>query len=164
MSWLLPLVNRVPIVPILTRTFATLASIRPAEAEILYTSFSAAFLSLWPLASRRVNAEVLFDCFGAALRTHHAFQASPEKHQVLKEIASTFRASLTTSSAKKKVNKFSDESLVKLPHSFVNFRYTYRLLNDICIIGSTISNLLAMMLLRSKRSSILDSKYCSILM
>jgi hypothetical protein len=97
------LVNRIPIAPIIVRTFSSLASNNaPVETEYAQ-QLSNALINLWSLAARRMTAEVQLECFGAALSASSSIRSSSELKKVFCRIASSFRTSLATSSAKKKV-------------------------------------------------------------
>ncbi|KZV77619.1 hypothetical protein PENSPDRAFT_621174 [Peniophora sp. CONT] len=103
-AWLLPLLNRVPLVPICTSLLERSSQVN-AESAIAVLDLSAqAIATLWPLASPKFTADVLLDCFGALLSVAARF---PTESAGLSKLGSLINTSLqeafSHSSNKKKL-------------------------------------------------------------
>ena len=108
-SWLLPLLNRLPISPILV-TFLSLVT-HEQSVELIDIACKTLAL-LWPLAVPKINADGLLDCFSAltSFLAHpdwkHFNGASAESFLHLANLViSSYRSSLSGHAAKKKVNR-----------------------------------------------------------
>ena len=113
--WLVPLVNRVPIVPVLT-TLLNLFSVDSCVSEepLLSLAFRS-FYALWPYASPKITLDSLLDCSGALFGYLSASSCKvlepTDLESDLAKLASTvytsYRESLGNAAHKKKVGKFS---------------------------------------------------------
>lgn len=66
-AWLLPLLNRVPLVPIYTSLLERLNEVDAESAVGLLDVSALSTVAMWPLASPKFTADALLDCFGALL-------------------------------------------------------------------------------------------------
>ncbi|KAH9947654.1 Urb2/Npa2 family-domain-containing protein [Amylocystis lapponica] len=99
--WLVSLVNRVPIAPIVISYCSMLS---PADA--LHTLASRCLLILWPLAISKCNPETLLECFGALLlrfSSSGAVAAGQDVTPLASAIVSSYRTALSNSTNKKKL-------------------------------------------------------------
>ncbi|KZT74833.1 hypothetical protein DAEQUDRAFT_659162 [Daedalea quercina L-15889] len=65
--WLLPLLNRIPLAPIVTAYFQLSSSVDERARVTLDELSSRCFASIWPLASPKFSPDTLLECFGALL-------------------------------------------------------------------------------------------------
>lgn len=63
--WLIPLVNRVPIVPILTKLLTLFSVDEHVSEESLLSLALRSFHALWPYAAPKITLDSLLDCSGA---------------------------------------------------------------------------------------------------
>ncbi|CCM02194.1 uncharacterized protein FIBRA_04274 [Fibroporia radiculosa] len=107
-SWLLPILNRTPIAPIISGYF-TMSHLVDHDTLPLTTLVSQCIVVLWPLAASKFSPEMLLECLGAVLaylgkihldRLGHSQKAIGT---VASLIASSYRTALSNSAAKKKL-------------------------------------------------------------
>lgn len=112
--WLVPLLNRVPIAPIFLAYFQLLSESDSVDLG-QYKLVARCLSLLWPLAVPKFSPETLLECFGAVLQlgvspASSALDASRDALQeldcfnALSGIVSSYRASLGSSAAKRKVS------------------------------------------------------------
>ncbi|KAI0374393.1 hypothetical protein BV20DRAFT_977085 [Pilatotrama ljubarskyi] len=109
-AWLVPLLNRVPIAPIVLSYLEVNATGDDVDLA-QYKLFAQCIAILWPLAVPKFSPETLLECFGAALHSAVAL-GGPEvsddhlqvldDHRALSLIVSSYRASLSNSASKRK--------------------------------------------------------------
>ncbi|KAI0757227.1 Urb2/Npa2 family-domain-containing protein [Daedaleopsis nitida] len=111
-AWLVPLLNRIPVAPILL-SYLDLLSIADyidaVQCSIVFRCMS----FLWPLAVPKFNPETLLECFGAVLQlgmsSSDVSEASCGKLHALNDlrmltlVVTSYRTSLSNSTAKKKL-------------------------------------------------------------
>ncbi|VDB84507.1 unnamed protein product [Peniophora sp. CBMAI 1063] len=68
-TWLLPLLNRIPLVPICASLLERASKMDSGSATTLLDVSAQAICALWPLASPKFTVDILLDCFGALLST-----------------------------------------------------------------------------------------------
>lgn len=124
-AWLIPLLNRIPIAPILLsylELLSTSAQIDPSQSTLALKCIAI----LWPLAVPKVNPETLLECFGAVIQLGVSPDVSGlscgrvlalEGLPALSAIVSSYRAFLANAAAKRKVRNCQLLFPVKLVHS-----------------------------------------------
>ncbi|KAJ7071246.1 Urb2/Npa2 family-domain-containing protein [Mycena amicta] len=65
--WLLPLLNRVPVAPIVASLFELCRSLDVDRRDSLASVANRSFMRFWPLAVPKIPAEMLLECLGAFL-------------------------------------------------------------------------------------------------
>ncbi|KAH9937475.1 Urb2/Npa2 family-domain-containing protein [Fomitopsis serialis] len=109
--WLLPLLNRIPLAPIVT-AYLSLSSSQDERARVkLNKLFARCLATIWPLTSPKFNPDILLECFGALLahlstnRTGEDDHAEPEIHvaKVASLIISSYRIAFSNVANKKKL-------------------------------------------------------------
>ncbi|KAF7322796.1 Urb2 domain-containing protein [Mycena chlorophos] len=98
--WLLPLLNRVPVAPILASLFELCQTLEQDVSDALGEVASRCFMRFWPLAVPRISTEALLECFGAFLRVEHAGDGLA---QMGLSITESLRHSVANSTNKKKI-------------------------------------------------------------
>ncbi|KAJ7107656.1 Urb2/Npa2 family-domain-containing protein [Mycena crocata] len=103
--WLLPLLNRVPIAPIFIAFLQLLGTTEAEKHAPLTDAVNQTFYSIWPLAVHKINAETLFECFGAFLAV---LEEDSEGQDALEKIGdsiiSSLRVAVGNSSNKRKLS------------------------------------------------------------
>ncbi|KAH9890919.1 Urb2/Npa2 family-domain-containing protein [Cubamyces lactineus] len=109
-AWLVPLLNRVPIAPVILSYLELVAS--EGSLDIAqYAAVSQCITALWPLAVPKFNPDTLLECFGAAVHlvvAHGGRQPPDCESQLLNEsralslIVQSYRASLVNAGSKRK--------------------------------------------------------------
>ncbi|TFY75108.1 hypothetical protein EWM64_g8905, partial [Hericium alpestre] len=109
-TWLLPLLNRTPIAPMITSLF-TLSQSIAARAE-LYSTSSPALTLLWPFAVQKVTPDALLECFGALLgalasasETEPALRRNEGLQNIVHMLTASMRSAFSNSSNKKKLHQ-----------------------------------------------------------
>ncbi|KAJ7655049.1 Urb2/Npa2 family-domain-containing protein [Mycena polygramma] len=103
--WLLPVLNRVPLAPVLASFLENLGAVEPPVRLPLATAVSKSLRSIWPLAVHKISAETLLDSFGAFLRVFEQIsEANNALEQIGDSIISSLRVSVGNSSNKKKLS------------------------------------------------------------
>lgn len=107
-TWLVPLLNRIPFVPIAVAFLNFIPSLTTIQRKTLSEPFSRCFLVLWPLATQKVTADALLDSFSAFLDTLSVECKEQEIFGSLTvigpSITSSYRTSFSNSTNKKKVS------------------------------------------------------------
>lgn len=111
-TWLVPLLNRTPLIPIVVAYLNLLPSLTSSQREALSEPFVRCFVVLWPLATQKVNADTLLECFGAFLDAFGVGSKELATVEVLAVIGpvitSSYRSALSNSANKKKVSFSAD--------------------------------------------------------
>ncbi|OSD05999.1 hypothetical protein PYCCODRAFT_1431820 [Trametes coccinea BRFM310] len=109
-AWLVPLLNRVPIAPIIL-TYLEVASSEGSLDIAQYTLFLGCVSVLWPLAVPKFSPETLLECFGAVVHFLVARGGtemrdgplrSPGSSRALSLIVSSYRGILSNAGSKRK--------------------------------------------------------------
>ncbi|KAJ7169665.1 Urb2/Npa2 family-domain-containing protein [Mycena filopes] len=103
--WLLPVLNRIPIAPVVTSFLQLLSAVEPELRASLSTAAHNSLSSIWPLAVHKISAESLLDCFGTFLGL---LEILPEPNAPIEQVGgliiSSLRAAASNSSNKKKLS------------------------------------------------------------
>ncbi|KII93436.1 hypothetical protein PLICRDRAFT_35642 [Plicaturopsis crispa FD-325 SS-3] len=102
-TWLLPLLNRVPIAPIAISFLRLLPHTDNSQQELLLSFAHRLFLVLWPLGVQKLGSEVLLECFGAVLDAVKEKTLTEDFARTASLIVRSFRTSLSNSANKKKL-------------------------------------------------------------
>lgn len=121
-TWLPPILNRVSI----STAVISLLSLSSMEGSTngLFHSARNCLEILWPLSVRKLNAEVLLECFGASLVAMKNSEHNDSIIQIVSWITKSFRLSLSNTSNKKKVNPFLMRSIQRLKQSQIYATFT----------------------------------------
>ncbi|ETW87503.1 hypothetical protein HETIRDRAFT_244958, partial [Heterobasidion irregulare TC 32-1] len=110
-TWLLPLLNRTPIAPIVISLFNLSTSFDLNERSHIYSISCRSISLLWPLAVQKITPDSLLDCFGALLGPLAVFDAlgAPSADDGFQKIGSmvtlSLKTALSNSSNKKKLHQ-----------------------------------------------------------
>ncbi|TDL28743.1 hypothetical protein BD410DRAFT_824373 [Rickenella mellea] len=114
--WIMPMLNRIPFVPIVSSFFSSHANASPSED--LVECFARCVCFLWPLAIPKTNIEVLMECFGGMLLFLSMFHSGrgdsfqTSISNVMTMMTSSFRIAFGNSANKKKIfNNFTRNQL-----------------------------------------------------
>ncbi|KAF9560209.1 hypothetical protein CPC08DRAFT_690317 [Agrocybe pediades] len=103
--WLTPLLNRVPLAPVVIAFLNAYNTLDEGQRSELSTSVNACLSTLWPLSAQKMGTEMLQDCYGAVLSVLSS-SSSPLNTCMAKlgsMISASYRLALTNSSNKKKL-------------------------------------------------------------
>ncbi|KAJ7139899.1 Urb2/Npa2 family-domain-containing protein [Mycena epipterygia] len=103
--WLLPLLNRVPVAPVVTSFLKLLPTI-DAELRVPLTAVvNKSLASIWPLAVHKISAETLLEGFGTFLEVYENISEPNDALEHLGvSVISSLRVSVANSSNKKKLS------------------------------------------------------------
>ncbi|OCH96588.1 hypothetical protein OBBRIDRAFT_765485 [Obba rivulosa] len=111
-AWLVPILNRIPIAPIVI-AFLNLLAAQPTDTNLaLFKPVSQCLAVIWPLSVPKFTPETLLECLGALFtlaRTRELSVSDPKTDagqaatRVVISIVSSYRSSLANSSNKKKL-------------------------------------------------------------
>ena len=106
-AWLIPLLNRVPLLPIVLSLLSNSLNLPAQRREEIYILSSRSLALVWSLAAPKFSLDNLLECFGSILRVLEGEAAGSGKNPGLVAICSlvtsSLRAALSHSSNKKKV-------------------------------------------------------------
>ncbi|EMD41711.1 hypothetical protein CERSUDRAFT_128752 [Gelatoporia subvermispora B] len=111
-AWLVPILNRVPVAPVIVAFFSLLQADSPNTSLELFGPVCQCLSVIWPLSVPKFTPETLLECLGAALTFASTCEISlsgPEagtgQHatRVVRLIVSSYRSSLANASNKKKL-------------------------------------------------------------
>ncbi|TFY72617.1 hypothetical protein EVG20_g369 [Dentipellis fragilis] len=120
-AWLLPLLNRTPIVPVVTSLLMLSEQDSSAMTE-LYTLAATSLAMMWPIAIQKATPDMLLDCFGALLG---AMVTVPDPStqgfiKIAHLVVVAMRAAFSNSSNKKKLyQSFLQNHFTKWLHCVV---------------------------------------------
>lgn len=114
--WLLPLLNRIPLTPIVTAYLTLSASLDERDRTDLNEPLARCLAVLWPLASLKFSPDTLLECFGALLaylafvrlREDHRTDLDPHVVRIGALLISSYRTAYGNTVNKKKVGRNSD--------------------------------------------------------
>ncbi|KAF8895057.1 Urb2/Npa2 family-domain-containing protein [Gymnopilus junonius] len=102
-AWLVPLLHRVPLGPIVLTFLGSFHELDEMKKEDLADAVSTCLTILWPTGVQRIATETLQECFGALLLTHSLGTPSTGISRIGHTICNSYTISLTNSSNKKKL-------------------------------------------------------------
>ena len=105
-KWLRPLLNRVPLLPIVLSLLSNSLYLPAQRRDELYLQSSKPLAFLWSLAAPKFALDALLDCFGAVLRIIEKATASGEVlglFEICGLVTSSLRTALSNVLNKKKV-------------------------------------------------------------
>jgi len=103
--WLTPLLNRVPLAPVVVVFLAAYNGLDERRRQELSSSMSTCLSVFWPISAPKMTAETLQECYGALLCVLSSSSSSLDAgiSKLGYMISASYRHSLTNSSNKKKV-------------------------------------------------------------
>jgi hypothetical protein len=105
-SWLVLLLNRMPLLPIVLSLLSNSLNLAVREREELYLHSSKFFVLLWSPAAPKFSPDNLLECFGAVLRVLNepaGCGGSTGLAEICMLVTSSLHTALSNSSNKKKV-------------------------------------------------------------
>jgi hypothetical protein len=105
-AWLQPLLNRVPLLPIVLSLLSNSLDLPAQRRSELYLQSSKSLVFLWSLAAPKFALDALLDCFGAVLRVIETQIISGEVSglfEISGLVTSSLRTALSNVLNKKKV-------------------------------------------------------------
>lgn len=106
-AWLIPLLNRVPLLPIVLSLLSNSLNLPAQRREEIYFLSSRSLSLVWSLAAPKFSLDNLLECFGSILRVLEEEAAgsgeNPGLVAICTLVTSSLRAALSHSSNKKKV-------------------------------------------------------------
>jgi hypothetical protein len=102
-TWLITLLNRIPIVPIILSFLNALASLEAEHRKHLTLAVRRCLVVIWPLGVQKMSADILLDCFGSFQNVFTLCETDESLTHIGIDITSSFRTSFGNSSNKKKV-------------------------------------------------------------
>ncbi|KAJ6604425.1 Urb2/Npa2 family-domain-containing protein [Mycena vulgaris] len=103
--WLLPLLNRVPVAPVVVSFLQLFITLEAELRAPLTAAVNRSLTSIWPLAVHKISAETLLECFGTFMGVlENIAEPSDALEQVGVSIISSLRVSVGNSSNKKKLS------------------------------------------------------------
>lgn len=105
-TWLRPLLNRVPLLPIVLSLLSNSLCLPAQRRDELYLQSSKSLAFLWSLAAPKFAPDALLDCFGAMLRVIEEAAASGEVSglfEICGLVTSSLHTALSNILNKKKV-------------------------------------------------------------
>ena len=112
-AWLQPLLNRMPLLPIVLSLLSNSLNLPAQKRGELYLQSSKSLVFLWPLAAPKFALDALLDCFGAVLRVIEKSTISGEvagPFEISGLVTSSLRTALSNVLNKKKVCRMALES------------------------------------------------------
>ncbi|EGO00500.1 hypothetical protein SERLA73DRAFT_107635, partial [Serpula lacrymans var. lacrymans S7.3] len=101
--WLLPLLNRTPIAPIMLAYLGILEKLDNIQMRCLCPIAQKCFDILWPLSVHRFTPDLLLDCFGSVLAVFEMCTADENLARTYSMIVASYQAALENSSIKRKL-------------------------------------------------------------
>jgi len=125
-AWLIPLLNRVPLLPIISSLLSNSLNLPAQKRDEIYLQSSRCLALVWPLAAPKFSLDNLLECFGSILRVLQGEIAgsgeNPGLITICKLVTSSLNTAFSHSSNKKKVRLLSSRGLAAptdVAHSLV---------------------------------------------
>jgi hypothetical protein len=126
-AWLIPLLNRVPLLPIVSSLLSNSLNLPVQKRDEIYLRSSRSLALIWSLAAPKFSLDNLLECFGSILRVLQGKIAgsgeNPGLITICKLVTSSLHTAFSHSSNKKKVRLPSSRGLTVAPidaaHSLV---------------------------------------------
>ncbi|KAH9060868.1 Urb2/Npa2 family-domain-containing protein [Lactarius vividus] len=105
-TWLRPLLNRLPLLPIVLSLLSNSLDLPTQKRSELYLQSSKSLAFFWPLAAPKFAHDVLLDCFGAVLRVIEAVSGEVSGlFEIRGLVTSSLRAALSNVPNKRKLSQ-----------------------------------------------------------
>ncbi|SJL05929.1 uncharacterized protein ARMOST_09265 [Armillaria ostoyae] len=102
-TWLLPLLNRIPVLPVVISLLKGLPDVDvPARQHLMLLTCNC-LATVWPLAVHKFTTENLLECFGVFLSSAQCCQEDKNHDQIGQWLILSFTSSFNNSSMKKKL-------------------------------------------------------------
>jgi hypothetical protein len=126
-AWLIPLLNRVPLLPIVSSLLSSSLNLPVQKRDEIYLQSSRSLALVWSLAAPKFSLDNLLECFGSILRVLQGETAgsgeNPGLITICKLVTSSLHTAFSHSPNKKKVRLLSSRVLTVTPtdiaHSLV---------------------------------------------
>ncbi|KAK0465330.1 Urb2/Npa2 family-domain-containing protein [Desarmillaria tabescens] len=102
-TWLLPLLNRIPVLPVVVALLRGLSDVDVSARQHLTFLTRNCLAIIWPLAVHKFTAENLLECFGIFLLSARCCQSDKNHDQIGQWLLHSFLSSFNNSSMKKKL-------------------------------------------------------------
>jgi hypothetical protein len=114
-TWLIPLLNRVPILPIVSSLLSNSLNLPAQKRDEIYLQSSRSLALVWSLTAPKFSLDNLLECFGSILRVLRGEIAgsreNPGLNTICKLVTSSLHTAFSHSSNKKKVCPLSSSVL-----------------------------------------------------
>ena len=121
-TWLIPLLNRVPLLPIVSSLLSNSLNLPAPKLDEIYLQSSRCLALVWSLAAPKFSLDNLLECFGSILRVLQEISGSGENPGLIticKLVTSSLHTAFSHSSNKKKVRLLSNRGLTVAPTDVV---------------------------------------------
>ncbi|SRR6266436_1398841 len=108
-AWLIPLLNRVPLLPIVSSLLSNSLNLPAEKRDEIYLQSSRSLALVWPHAAPKFSLDNLLECFGSTLRVLHEVTTESGENPlagliaICKLVTSSLHTAFSHSSNKKKV-------------------------------------------------------------
>ncbi|KAK0198611.1 Urb2/Npa2 family-domain-containing protein [Armillaria mellea] len=102
-TWLLPLSNRIPVLPVVVSFLKGLPDVDVSARQNLMLLTRNCLATIWPLAVHKFTTENLLECFGVFLSSAQCCQEDKNHDQIGQWLILSFTSSFSNSSMKKKL-------------------------------------------------------------
>ncbi|KAK0245997.1 Urb2/Npa2 family-domain-containing protein [Armillaria nabsnona] len=102
-TWLLPLLNRIPVLPVIVSLLRGLPDVDIPARQHLTLLTRNCLATVWPLAVHKFTTEILLECFGVFLSSAQCCQEDKNHDQIGQWLVLSFTSSFNNSSMKKKL-------------------------------------------------------------
>ncbi|KAK0233389.1 Urb2/Npa2 family-domain-containing protein [Armillaria fumosa] len=102
-TWLLPLLNRIPVLPVVVSLLKGLPDVDAPACQNLMLLTRNCLATIWPLAVHKFTTEKLLECVGAFLSSAQCSQEDKNHDQIAQWLILSFTSSFNNSSMKKKL-------------------------------------------------------------
>ena len=123
-TWLIPLLNRVPLLPIVSSLLSNSLNLPAQKRDEIYLQSSRSLTLVWSLSAPKFSLDNLLECYGSIL---HVLQGeiagsreNPGLITICKLVTSSLHTAFSHSSNKKKVRLLSSSVLTVAPTDFAH--------------------------------------------
>ncbi|KAH7921149.1 hypothetical protein BV22DRAFT_1038989 [Leucogyrophana mollusca] len=103
-TWLIPLLNRTPLAPIVLALLGLFGSIEAERTKTLSNVIRPCFATLWSTGVHKITVDVLLDCFGVVVEVFERCRDDEHLTHICLMISASYRASLGNTANKKKIH------------------------------------------------------------
>ena len=121
-AWLIPLLNRVPLLPIVSSLLSNSLNLSAQKRDEIYLQSSRSLTIVWSLAAPKFSLDNLLECFGSILQVLQGEIAGSGESliTICKLVTSSLHTAFSHSSNKKKVRPLSSRVLTVVPTDVVH--------------------------------------------